>query len=66
MISAISDEMCDAIAVTGTADEVVDRVGSVAARYDEALLYSPSFGLSEERLTENLDAIIDTFGSVPV
>jgi alkanesulfonate monooxygenase SsuD/methylene tetrahydromethanopterin reductase-like flavin-dependent oxidoreductase (luciferase family) len=65
MIAAISDEMCDSIAVAGTADEVVDRLGPVAARYDEALLYSPSFGLPEERLSDNLDAIIDTFASVP-
>lgn len=63
MIDAISDRMCDAIAVVGTADEVADRMGEVADRYDEALLYAPSFGLTEERLLENLDALVDTFRS---
>lgn len=63
MIDAISDRMCDAIAVAGTPDEVADRMGEVAARYDEALIYAPSFGLAEERLRDNLDAIVDTFRS---
>lgn len=63
MIAAISDRMCDAIAVAGTPDEVAERLGEVAARYDEALLYSPSFGLPEERLRDNLDAIVDTFAT---
>lgn len=58
MIDAITDEMCDTIAVAGRPDEVRDRLAGLGNRYDETLLYPPSFGLPESRLEESLDALV--------
>jgi alkanesulfonate monooxygenase SsuD/methylene tetrahydromethanopterin reductase-like flavin-dependent oxidoreductase (luciferase family) len=62
MAAAVSDEMVDEIAIAGTADEVRDRVTEWGPLADRVLLYSPSVGMKPERVQENLDAIIDTFG----
>jgi probable F420-dependent oxidoreductase len=63
MIAAVPDELVDLMAVTGPPEEARQRFEAVFdGLYDDALLYSPSFGLSPERFSENLDAIIDTFG----
>lgn len=62
MLRAIDDEMVDEIAVAGTPDEVRDQLRAWEPLSDEVLLYSPSFGLSEGRVQENLDAMVDTFG----
>lgn len=64
MTAAVPDEMLDAIAIAGTADEVRDQLRQrIGNRYEQTLLYSPSFGLSAERFQENLTAILETFGS---
>ena len=63
MAAAVSDEMLDAIAVTGTADEVRDRIEQWRDLSDHLLLYSPSVGMSVERVEENLGAIAETFGT---
>ncbi len=62
MLAAVPDELVDLIAVTGTPEEVRDRFeAGYAGLYDHTLLYSPSFGLSRQRLTDNVTAIIETF-----
>ncbi len=47
----------------GTADEVREALPALEKRYDHAALYSPSFTLSPERVAENTEAIIETFGN---
>ncbi len=63
MNAAVSDEMVDEIAVAGTPDEVRSRLDQWRDLADHVLLYSPSVGMKPERVQENLDAIVDTFGS---
>jgi probable F420-dependent oxidoreductase len=63
MQAAVSDEMLDAIALAGTADEVRDRIEQWQDLSDHLLLYSPSVGMSVERDEENLGAIAETFGT---
>lgn len=67
MTAAVSDKMLETIALAGTADEVTDQMAArFAGRYEQPLLYSPSFGLSPERFQDNLTAILETFGSTEV
>jgi probable F420-dependent oxidoreductase len=62
MLAAVPDAMVDAMACAGTAEEVRERFAArFSGVYDDALLYSPSFGLDAGRFAENLDAILDTF-----
>lgn len=63
MAKAVPDEMVDAIALTGTADEVRDKISQWEKLADHVLLYSPSVGMSAERQIENQQTIIDTFSS---
>nr|WP_275404155.1 LLM class flavin-dependent oxidoreductase [Pseudonocardia acidicola] len=63
MIAAVPDELVDVMAITGTPEEVRQRFfEDFRGIYDHALLYSPSFGLSDQRFADNLQAIIETFG----
>lgn len=61
MVDAVSDRMLDEMAAAGTLDEVRDRVAVLEKRYDHAALYSPSFTLAAERVSENTLAIIEAF-----
>jgi probable F420-dependent oxidoreductase len=61
MVAAVSDRMLDEMAAWGSADDVRDQVARFEKRFDHAALYSPSFGLSPERVSENTTAIIETF-----
>jgi probable F420-dependent oxidoreductase len=61
MVDAVSDRMLDEMAAAGTLDEVRDRVAVLEKRYDHAALYSPSFTMAPERVTENTFAIIEAF-----
>lgn len=61
MIAAVSDRMLDEMAAVGTVDEVRQRVATLEKRYDHAALYSPSFTMAAERITENTLAIIEAF-----
>jgi alkanesulfonate monooxygenase SsuD/methylene tetrahydromethanopterin reductase-like flavin-dependent oxidoreductase (luciferase family) len=58
MVRAVPDDMVDAMALTGTADDVLGRLGEFEARYDHTTLYSPSFLLTPERISENTAAIV--------
>ena len=60
MVAAVSDEMVDAIAAAGTQDEVRDRLEQWQGLTDHALLYSPSAGMTPERVRENVTAITET------
>jgi probable F420-dependent oxidoreductase len=66
MLAAVPEALVDHMALVGPPDEVRQRFDeNFAGMYEDALLYSPSFGLSQERFAENMEAIIDTFGSSP-
>lgn len=64
MAAAVPNEMVDAMALAGTEEEVRARLPEMAARYDHTSLYSPSFGLTEARVTENTAAILLLGGRV--
>ncbi len=63
MAAAVSDEMLDAIAITGRPAEVRDRLKQWEGLSDQALLYPPTVGTRPERVRENLAAITETFAS---
>jgi len=63
MSNAVTDELVDAVAIAGRPDEVRDRLREWDGLTDQVLLYPPSVGLPGERVTENLHAIVDVFGS---
>ncbi len=53
MISAVSDEMIDAIGVAGTPDQVRAGIARREADFDHVSLYSPSFTMTLERVQQN-------------
>ena len=63
MIELIDDELCDAIAAAGTADEVRDKVKQWDGLCDRLLLSPPWYGPRFERLIEIGQSILETFGS---
>ncbi|HKI75214.1 MAG TPA: LLM class flavin-dependent oxidoreductase [Pseudomonadales bacterium] len=63
MTAAVTDEMVDAIALTGTPDEVKDRISQWEGIADHVLFYSPSIGIKRDRLMQNMASIVDVFGS---
>ena len=63
MSAAVSDELLDAIAITGRPDEVRDRLRQWEGLTEHALLYPATVGASPERVREQLAAIADTFAS---
>ncbi len=65
MVDLIDDELCDAIAVAGPAAEVRDRVAAWDGIADRLLMGGPWYGPSFERMLENGQAILETFGSPP-
>lgn len=62
MSAAVPDEMVDAIALTGTPEEVREKIGQWNDIAPHVLLYSPSVGMKRERLLQNMHSMIDTFG----
>jgi probable F420-dependent oxidoreductase len=63
MVAAVPDALVDLIAISGTPDEVRQRFEAERADvYDHTMLYSPSFGLPPGRLSDNVTAIVETFG----
>ncbi|MCB1697896.1 MAG: LLM class flavin-dependent oxidoreductase [Halioglobus sp.] len=63
VVDAVTDEMVDAIAITGTPDAVRDQLKQWDGLADEVILYPPSIGIAPGRVQENLDAMIETFAS---
>lgn len=65
MVAAVSAPMLEQMAAFGPVSEVRDRVAVLEKRYDHAALYSPSFTMPAERVTENTFAIIEAFARQP-
>jgi alkanesulfonate monooxygenase SsuD/methylene tetrahydromethanopterin reductase-like flavin-dependent oxidoreductase (luciferase family) len=63
MTAEVSDEMIDAIAITGRPDEVRDQLRQWDGLSEQVLLYPPTVGVAHERVSENLDAMVDTFAA---
>jgi probable F420-dependent oxidoreductase len=63
MIELIDDELCDAIAVAGPADEVKQRVDRWEGVADRLMLAGPWYSVRPERMLENYQALIETFGA---
>lgn len=61
MRDAVTEEMVDEIAVAGTPGECREQLQRWDGLLDEALLYSPTFSVSRERLAENHRLLIATF-----
>jgi probable F420-dependent oxidoreductase len=61
MVAAVSDGMLEEMAAYGTVEEVRERVATLEKRFDHAALYSPSFLIEPERVSENTLSIIEAF-----
>jgi alkanesulfonate monooxygenase SsuD/methylene tetrahydromethanopterin reductase-like flavin-dependent oxidoreductase (luciferase family) len=64
MIAAVSDEMLDAIAVAGTAEQVRAGIERRLGDFDHAALYSPSFTMTAERIRENMLGLVEVGGTL--
>jgi probable F420-dependent oxidoreductase len=62
MVELIPDDLCDAIAFAGTADEVRDKVKAYEGVADRISVGGPWYGVSSHRLFENYQALVETFG----
>ena len=62
MIELIDDEFCDQIALAGPADEVKQKAIEWAKVADRLLVAGPWYGPKAERMFENYQALVDTFG----
>ena len=65
MADAIPDALVDEIAVACTPDEARDRLAQWTDLAEDLLLYAPTAGVPRHRVSANLDAILETFGSQP-
>ncbi|HET6304556.1 MAG TPA: LLM class flavin-dependent oxidoreductase [Myxococcota bacterium] len=63
MAEAIPDALVDEIAIACPPDEARDRLAQWKDLTDEPLLYAPSIGLPPERVRENVETLLDVFGS---
>ena len=61
MAAAVSDDMIDALALAGTADDVRRGFARFAARFDRVLLSPASFMSSPQRVRDNVAAVVDAF-----
>jgi probable F420-dependent oxidoreductase len=61
MTAAVPDAMVDEIALTGTQDEVLEKVHAWDDLAKQVIFYSPSIGMKKERLIENMELIVETF-----
>jgi len=63
MAEAIPDALVDEIAIACTPDEARDRMAQWGDLTERPLLYAPSVGVPPERRAENVDMMLETFGS---
>jgi probable F420-dependent oxidoreductase len=63
MVDLIDDELCDSIAASGPVDEVRDRMAQWEDIADRLMVAGPWYGPSAERMMENYQALVETFGS---
>lgn len=59
MVAAVSDRMIDSLAVAGTPQDVRAGLRRYEGLLDHAILYTPSFQLSAERVRESVLGLID-------
>jgi probable F420-dependent oxidoreductase len=62
MAAAVTDEVIDRYAIAGTPDEVRDRVAEFGTHVDHLILGGAWYGVPQQRMAENLWAILETFG----
>ena len=62
MLALIDDEFCDAIAAAGPAAEVRDRLKQWDGIADRLMVAGPWYGPTPQRLFENYQALVETFG----
>lgn len=62
LADAVPDETVERYAVVGTPDEVKEQIGSIADQVDTIVLGGAWYGVSPQRMAENLWAIMQTFG----
>jgi probable F420-dependent oxidoreductase len=62
MIGLIDDELCDAIGCAGPVDEIVDKVKLWEGLADRLMVAGPWYGPSPQRMMENYQALVQTFG----
>jgi hypothetical protein len=63
MKAMIDDDLCDAIAAAGPADEVKQKVKEWEPIADRLMVAGPWYGPSSGRIMENYQALVDTFGT---
>jgi probable F420-dependent oxidoreductase len=64
MADLIDDELCDAMAAAGPADEVKQKALEMGkGRVDRMIVAGPWYGPKPERMFENYQALVETFGS---
>ena len=63
MAAAVPDALVDEIAIACTPDEARDRLEAWRELTDWPLLYGPTAGVPAGRARDNLDAILDLFGT---
>lgn len=59
MVAAVTDEMIDEIAVTGSAAQVRERLARFAKVADHVMLYPPSVGIDPDRVEANTLSLIE-------
>ncbi|MCW2985350.1 MAG: class flavin-dependent oxidoreductase [Conexibacter sp.] len=64
MVSAVTDDMIDAFAVAGSAEDVRSGLRRYDGLLDQVVLYVPSFRLAPERTTESALSLIEQLSAV--
>lgn len=62
MVSLIDDDLCDEIAAAGPAGEVKDRVKEWHRVADRLMVAGPWYGPGPQRMMENYQGLVETFG----
>lgn len=62
MVELIDDDLCDEIAVAGPAGDVADGMKRWEVVADRLLVAGPWYGPKPERMFENYQALVETFG----
>ena len=63
LVAAVPDEAVERYAVAGTPDEVRVRLSAVEAHVDHLILGGAWYRVPQQRLAENLWAILETFAT---
>jgi probable F420-dependent oxidoreductase len=63
MAAAVSDDMLAATAIAGTPDDCRQQLAAYEGLIDQAMLYTPTFGVDPQRAFENHRLLIEVFGS---